>query len=203
VTKQPHETEIKLAVGDVASAKKLLYRAGFRVYKRRLFEDNTMFDTADLKLRESAMAFRVRDAGGKATVTFKGKPVPGKHKSREELEVKVSDGATMRTIASRLGFVPVFRYQKYRTEYKLAKGSGIATLDETPIGVFLELEGQPAWIDRLARKLGFTEQDYITRSYGGLYLEWRKRNPKAPQDMLFKQGARVQSSTSQQSRARQ
>jgi adenylate cyclase, class 2 len=186
VTKQPHETEIKLAVADAPSAKKLLYRVGFRVYKRRIFEDNTMFDTADLKLRESGMAFRVRDAGGKATVTFKGKPVPGKHKSREELEVKVSDAATMRTIAGRLGFEQVFRYQKYRTEYKLAKGSGVATLDETPIGVYVELEGQPAWIDRLARRLGFTEQDYITRSYAGLYLEWREGHPKAPQDMLFR-----------------
>ena len=117
MTKQPHETEIKLAVADAASAKKLLYRAGFRVFKRRILEDNTMFDTADLKLRQAAMAFRVRDAGGSATLTFKGRPVPGKHKSREELEVKVSDAATMRTIASRLGFEPVFRYQKYRTEY--------------------------------------------------------------------------------------
>jgi adenylate cyclase class 2 len=181
-----NETEIKLPAKDVESAKKLLYRAGFRVYKRRLFEDNTMFDTSGLTLRAAAQAFRVREAGGKTVVTYKGKPAGGKHKSREELEVEVSNAGTMRTIAERLGFEPVFRYQKYRTEYKQAAGSGVATLDETPIGVFLELEGQPAWIDRMARKLGYTEQDYITRSYGGLYLEWRERHKSAPRDMLFR-----------------
>lgn len=180
-----HETEIKLAVEDVATAKKLLYRAGFRVYKRRLFEDNTMLDTPEMRLRQEAKAFRVREAGGKAVLTFKGRPQPGKHKSREELEVDVSDAKTMRTIASRLGFEPVFRYQKYRTEYKQGSRGGVATLDETPIGVYLELEGQPGWIDRVARKLGFAERDYITGSYGRLYLEWRDRRPSAPRDMLF------------------
>ena len=180
-----HETEIKLSVPDVASAKKLLYRAGFRVHKRRLFEDNTMLDTADMRLRADALAFRVRQAGGDAVLTFKGRPQPGKHKSREELEVHVSDAETMQLIASRLGFEPVFRYQKYRTEYKQSARGGVATLDETPIGVYLELEGQPDWIDRIARKLGFTEQDYITSSYGRLYLEWRERHRSAPRDMLF------------------
>jgi adenylate cyclase, class 2 len=92
----------------------------------------------------------------------------------------------MRTIAERLGFQPVFRYQKYRTEYKQASGSGVATLDETPIGLYLELEGQPAWIDRTAKKLGYTEQDYITSSYGRLYQEWRERHKSAPRDMLFR-----------------
>jgi len=92
----------------------------------------------------------------------------------------------MRTIAGRLGFNAVFRYQKYRTEYKQPSRSGVATLDETPIGVYLELEGQPAWIDRTAKKLGYTEQDYITSSYGRLYLEWRERHKSAPHDMLFR-----------------
>jgi adenylate cyclase class 2 len=180
-----HETEIKLPAADIASAKKILYRAGFRVYKRRRFEDNTMLDNTALTLRAAAMAFRIREAGGKTILTFKGRPEGGKHKSREELEVEVSDAATLRTIAERLGFQPVFRYQKYRTEYKQAKSSGVATLDETPIGVYLELEGQPAWIDRTARKLGYTEQDYITSSYARLYQEWRERHKSAPRDMLF------------------
>lgn len=181
-----NETEIKLRAPDLASAKRLLRAAGFRVHKRRCFEDNTMFDTPDLKLRKAGMAFRVREAGGRATLTFKGKARDGKHKSREELEVEVSRAAAMFAIAARLGFEPVFRYQKYRTEYKQPSGGGVATLDETPIGVYFELEGQPAWIDRVARKLGFAEQDYVTSSYGGLYLEWRERHRSAPRDMLFR-----------------
>jgi hypothetical protein len=34
-------------------------------------------------------------------------------------------------------------------------------LDETPAGVFLELEGPSRWIDRTARRLGFAESDYL------------------------------------------
>jgi adenylate cyclase class 2 len=180
-----HETEIKLPAGDVASAKRLLYRAGFRVHKRRLFEDNTVFDTPELALRGAASLLRLREAGGKAIVTFKGRPVESKHKSREELEIEVSHAKTARRIVERLGFRQVFRYQKYRTEYKQPSRSGTATLDETPIGVYLELEGQPAWIDRTARQLGFGEKDYITGSYGRLYLEWCEQNRCKTGDMVW------------------
>ena len=181
-----HETEIKLAPPDVAAAKRMLYRAGFRVHKRRRFEDNLILDTPELSLRKAGALLRVREAGGKAIVTFKGRPVAGKHKSREELEVEVSGAAAMRAIAERLGFTPSFRYQKYRTEYKQPGRSGIATLDETPIGVYMELEGSPEWIDRTARRLGFAESDYITASYGSLYFEWRANHKRASEDMVWR-----------------
>lgn len=180
------ENEIKLPAADAETARRTLYRAGFRVHKRRRFEDNTMFDTPEMRLRKAAEAFRVREAGGKIVVTYKGRPDGGKHKSREEIEVEVSDASAISAIAARLGFEPVFRYQKYRTEYKQKSGGGVATLDETPIGVYLELEGPPAWVDRTARKLGYSEQDYITSSYGRLYLDWRDRHRSAPRDMLFR-----------------
>ena len=180
-----HETEIKLPAADAASAKRMLYRAGFRVYKRRVFEDNTVFDTPRLTLRKRATLLRLREAGGEAIVTFKGRPIAGKHKSREELEVVVSDPATLRTIVQRLGFQPVFRYQKYRTEYKQAGHKGVATLDETPIGIYVELEGQPGWIDQTARQLGYGEDDYILSSYGRLYLDWCKGNRVKPTNMVW------------------
>ncbi len=180
-----HETEIKLPAADVESARRLLLRAGFRVHKRRVFEDNTVFDSPRLKLRKAGTLLRLREAGGKAIVTFKGRPVPSKHKSREELEVDVSDAGKLRMIVERLGFHPVFRYQKYRTEFKQSPRSGVATLDETPIGVYLELEGQPAWIDRTARRLGYAEKDYLVSSYGRLYLEWCRKNRVKPANMVW------------------
>jgi len=59
-------------------------------------------------------------------------------------------------------------------------------LDETPIGNFLELEGSPRWIDRTARRLGFSPKDYINRSYGYLYLAWCRERRIRPKDMVFK-----------------
>ena len=49
---------------------------------------------------------------------------------------------------------------------------GVVTLDETPIGWFLELEGSPDWIDKTARQLGFSEEDYVILSYAALYLTY-------------------------------
>ncbi len=102
--------------------------------------------------------------------------------------MKLSDAGAMAEIIQRLGFHPVFRYQKYRTEYKQHGKSGVATLDETPIGIYLELEGTPAWVDRTARRLGFREEDYITESYGRLYLDWCRKNRVKPGNMVFGSG---------------
>ena len=79
-------------------------------------------------------------------------------------------------IVERLGYRRVFRYEKYRTEFHQPRRAGVAMLDETPVGVFLELEGTPHWIDRTARRLGFQESDYITASYGRVYLDWCAAN---------------------------
>jgi adenylate cyclase class 2 len=109
----------------------------------------------------------------------------GRHKSREELEIVVDDARIGARIMERLAFQPWFRYEKYRTEFRRLRQSGIAVIDETPIGVYLELEGTPPWIDRNAHLLGFAETDYITASYGRLYLEWCKRKKRKPGDMVF------------------
>ncbi|MBV9743453.1 MAG: hypothetical protein JO099_06800, partial [Acidobacteriia bacterium] len=84
-----------------------------------------------------------------------------------------------------LGFQRVFRYEKYRTEFRRGR-KGVVTLDETPIGTYLELEGPPDWIDGTAALLNFQENDYITLSYGRLYLDWCAQHKVKPGDMVFK-----------------
>lgn len=181
----PTETEIKLAMPDVRSARRLLRAAGFQVSRRRVFESNVVFDTPALALRESSTLLRLRQAGRLSSVTYKGAPSVGKHKSREELELTVSDAAKMGAIFERLGFHPVFRYDKYRTEFRHSGQGGVATVDETPIGIYMELEGDPGWIDRTARRLGFGEDHYITASYARLYLDWCRDHGVTPADMVF------------------
>ncbi len=184
-THTTHETEVKLPVPDAQAAKSMLKRAGFGVKKGRVFEANTVFDTRGLTLRKRALLLRIRQVGGRAILTYKGKPLVAKHKSREELEVEIPGALPMATILNRLGFLPVFRYEKYRTEFAMNGSRGVATVDETPIGVYVELEGAPGWIDRTARKLGFSESDYITASYGRLYLDWCRRHRIKPGNMVF------------------
>jgi len=185
MTHSPTETEIKLAAPNAPAARRLLRAAGFTVSRRRVFESNVIFDTPGLTLRRASELLRLRKAGRIVTVTYKGKPAVARHKSREELELAVADAAAMHAIFQRLGFRPVFRYEKYRTEYRQKRGAGMATLDETPVGTYMELEGAPAWIDRMALRLGFGEPDYITASYAGLYLEWCRKKGVKPTNMIF------------------
>lgn len=185
MSKGTRETEIKLAVKDARSLRRLLREAGFVVSRRRVFEANTVFDTPELSLRTSSCLLRIRQAGRAATLTFKGVPETSKFKSREELELKIDNAASMMAIMERLGYLRVFRYEKYRTEFHQPQRAGVAMLDETPVGVYLELEGTPHWIDRTARRLGFQESDYITTSYGRLYLGWCAAHGHKPGDMTF------------------
>jgi adenylate cyclase class 2 len=185
MTHGANETEIKLAVESAQAARRLLRAVGFTVSRRRVFESNVIFDTPKLALRQAAALLRVRKAGGVSTITYKGRPAVARHKTREELELEIADAATMSSIIERLGLSPVFRYEKYRTEYRQSRGAGMAMLDETPVGVYVELEGSPRWIDRTARQLGFSERDYIVCSYARLYLEWCRRKRVKPADMVF------------------
>jgi adenylate cyclase, class 2 len=180
-----HETEIKLRIPGPAEGRALLEKAGFVTSVPRVFEDNLVLDTPDLRLRRAGELLRLRSAAGVATLTFKGPAIPGPHKSREEIETRLLDARAAETIFARLGFEGVFRYQKYRTEYARAGESGVATLDETPIGCYLELEGAPEWIDSTARLLGFKASEYITASYGGLYRDYCVERKIEPGHMVF------------------
>lgn len=182
---QNQETEIKLRAPDARAAAELLTTHGFTLSKPRVFERNAVFDTAKSDLRFSGRLLRVREAGNESKLTFKGPPEPGRHKSREELELALDDSRTFEQILDRLGYQRSFVYEKFRTEFEDGGTAGSATLDETPIGTFLELEGTPDWIDSTAARLGFSESDYITASYGTLYLNWCAERGVAPGNMLW------------------
>src|SRR5439155_23026774 len=126
----------------------------------------------DRRLARSGELLRIRSVGRVTLVTYKGPSQGGPHKSREEIETTVGDANAMEEIFARLGLRPSFRYEKYRTEYSRPGSSGIITVDETPIGNYLEIEGAPEWIDATAKELGYSPSEYITKSYGTLYREY-------------------------------
>ncbi len=179
------EIEIKLRAPNPESASELLLTSGFSIQRERVHETNVLYDTAAQQLKQAGEMLRVREAGKRSVLTFKGAGIPGRHKSREELELDLSSARAIDQILNRLGFEPAFRYEKYRTEFSRDDSPGTITLDETPIGTFLELEGEPQWIDDTAASLGFREEDYITSSYGRLYLEWCAEHKHLPGDMTW------------------
>jgi adenylate cyclase class 2 len=104
-------------------------------------------------------------------------------KTREEIETVVGRADDAQRILASLGFAPRFRYQKFREEFAL-DGLVIA-IDETPVGTFVELEGEEAAIASIAQRLGRGPADYVVASYRSLFLEFRQARGGQGADMLF------------------
>jgi adenylate cyclase, class 2 len=131
--------------------------------------------------KPGAKAAQTQMGKGRALLTFKGPSESGlgdpsatsrAYKIREEHESPVEDPVEMAKVFAAMGLVPWFRYEKYRSTFRLPGIAGAKVeLDETPIGDFLEIEGPQAAIDRAAKQLGFRRSDYITKSYGALFME--------------------------------
>jgi adenylate cyclase class 2 len=183
--KSAKETEVKIRLADRPAILNRLRRAGFEPSVERLFESNTLYDTQDHNLRKRDMILRLRQVGKKGVITWKGRGDPGRHKSRPEIETTVGSIETLGQILAQLGYEPSFKYEKYRTEFVPKNHEGVATLDETPIGDFLELEGPGEWIDDTAKQLGFSQQDYLLDSYARLYVADCERRGVEPSNMVF------------------
>jgi adenylate cyclase class 2 len=181
------ETEIKLKITDVSAVRQQLARLGFVGETPREFEDNWIFDFPGHDLGRAQSLLRLRKTGDRALVTFKGPIEPqARYKIRDEIEVSVSDEAAVREIFTRLGLRVIFRYQKWRSGFHSPElGGGHVLLDETPIGSFLELEGDPEFIDEVARRLGYSPHDYILKTYAFLFLESESGRYAPRKEMVF------------------
>jgi adenylate cyclase class 2 len=180
------ETEVKIRFEHGAGeARKLIEGCGYVLLQPRTLESDRIFDRGLAELRSADQLLRLRRTGSQATVTYKGPASRERYKSREEIEFDVTDPDAFELVLNRLGYTPRFRYEKFRTKFAGAGEHGVVTIDETPIGVFLELEGDTEWIDRTAARLGLEPSEYCTLSYAALYREYLLSHPAAPSHMLF------------------
>ncbi|MBZ5544446.1 MAG: class IV adenylate cyclase [Acidobacteriia bacterium] len=185
------ETEIKLVVSNLRALRRRLGEVGFHVVRPRHFESNVLYDFPDLRFWRSRSLLRLRQAGREWLLTFKSTPFGSRtYKTRREMETRIEDGSVLAGILERLGLCPAFQYEKYRTVFALGKRrpenvEGLAELRETPIGNYLELEGPAAWIDRVASRLGYSQDHYLTASYASLYREKCEERGEPPTNMVF------------------
>jgi len=178
------EIEIKLKVDDEGALEKRLREVGARLLHSRQFEDNQLYDFPDFALKTRGAMLRLRNQERGSILTYKEAPrVEGGAKVRDEMEVGVTDSDTLAGIITKIGMRPLFRYQKYRTVY--AYSDLLITIDETPIGLFVELEGPHALIDEVATRLGYKASDYIVKSYLTLYQDHLRARSLPLRDMVF------------------
>jgi len=172
---QVAEIELKFAVEDPVTFRFSALRASFQLVTERSLETNTLYDTVDRQLRARKQILRLREYDGHHVLTHKRTAAPSeldaRFKTRVETETMLEDSEAMAEVFLQLGYGPVFRYEKYRTEF--ASGDGHLVLDETPIGVWAELEGAPEWIDAMLERLEVDRERCSTDSYGKLFELWK------------------------------
>ena len=184
------EREVKLRFESAKDARAAVVRLGATPLRARRLQDDHLLDAPGDRLREQRCTLRVRLERGPgnevlagATVTFKGPPRPDVMKVREEIETGVDDGALLLRVLERAGFRVWFRYQKHREEFSC--DGAVVAIDETPCGVFVEIEGARAGVEQVARALGRTPDDYIVASYRSLYEADCARRGLPVADMVF------------------
>jgi len=177
------EIEIKFRIANPRVLTRNLKRAGFRKITPSTHEMNSLYDLPGQKLRMRGELLRLRKYGDQWVLTHKSKGKSDRHKVRTELETRVERGQQMDAVLRALGFAPTFRYEKYRAEW--SDGTGHAVIDETPIGTFGELEGPARWIDRTARSLEISREDYLTQTYAELFFSWKRAHRSPAMEMTF------------------
>jgi adenylate cyclase class 2 len=180
------EREIKLRFDSPEAARAAVLGIGAAPLRSRRLQDDTLLDNENGLLRERRSALRVRIESGRSLVTLKG-PVQERSvmKLREELETPVGDGVLLLRIFEAIGFRVSFRYQKYREEFTC--DDVIISIDETPVGTFVELEGGDGGITAAAAALGRGPSDYVIDSYRVLFLQHCEREGVNPAHMLFEE----------------
>ena len=149
---------------------------------RRLVDDQ-LYDRPGHPIQSARCALRIRRDGARGILTFKGPPLPGAVKIREELETEVGNVTTLEAIVNALGFAPFFRGQKWREEYTV-NGATIA-LDDTPMGVFVEIEADAESIARVTAAMGRSSSDWMLDSYQRLFVAWATSRGLPADAMMF------------------
>lgn len=178
------EIEVKFFLQDYAELMKKIAILHLPCSQHRVHELNLRYDLPDGSLVAQKQVLRLRK-DYQAHLTFKG---PGVMEdgvlSRKEIEVVVSDFDATRRLLEALGYQVVMMYEKYRANYLL--DSLVISVDETPLGLFIELEGEsPAQVRQAAETFGFNWEARINLSYSALLNLFNQNTGHTFSDLSF------------------
>lgn len=167
------EIEVKVPVKDFKEVKKLLKNLKAKKKCKETLEKNILFENKYIKIKDKDWVFRLRSFGEKNLLTLKTKAKGKKgFKVREEINLYFDDFEKMKKILEKLGFFEAFYYEKYRESYDL---SGLEiSLDRTPVGNYVELEGEYRKILSFLDKMGVKIEQTLSLSYYQLFRIFNK-----------------------------
>ncbi len=177
------EIEAKFLVRDLAAYQRKILRLGARCVRERMHERNVRFDTPEQGLAGRLQVLRLR-RDDRILLTYKAPGAGDERMERVEIEVQVSDFTRMRALLEALGYQVSLEYEKFRTN--LLFGDVHISLDETPLGAFVEIEGPHGLeIKEAAGRSGLEWSNRITDSYAELFNKASRSLGLAFRDLTF------------------
>jgi adenylate cyclase class 2 len=137
-TQGPVEVEIKAPVDDLDRVRQRLEAEDARAIDHRR-ETDAYFDHPQRSFADTDEALRVRQAGPRVKITYKGPKLDEATKTREEIDLAVEDEERARQVLTALGFELAGRVVKDREVFELSDLTVV--LDEVEgLGSFVEIE---------------------------------------------------------------
>ncbi len=161
------EIEVKFLLKDYSALMQKISDLQLACSQERIHEFNLRYDSPDGSLVAKKQVLRLRK-DTQARLTFKGPGIMEQDVlTRKEIEVEVSDFDATNRLLEALGYQVIMMYEKFRANYLMDKL--VLSVDETPLGLFIELEGEsPAQVRRAADALGVDWDARINLSYSAL-----------------------------------
>jgi adenylate cyclase class 2 len=177
------ESEVKFLLADIRSLRRKILDLGARS-QGRILERNLRFEDTNNSLKDRKCLLRLRH-DQKSTLTFKSPPPEDSRQVKvlKELEVEISDFATMRRILESIGFHCQQVYEKWRETFTFK--NTLFCLDTMPYGNFLEIEGAEKHIKQYARRLGLPWDGRILGNYLEIFDIIRKELDLKFTDVTF------------------
>ena len=186
------EREVKLLFPTTAAAREAVVAAGAVLSDALRLQDDSLYDLPDETLRKKGCVVRIRierwtGRPDTTTLTVKGPVQSSQMKLREEHETRVDNVEALTQAFDALGMRVWFRYQKYREEF--SRPGLVVAIDETPVGTYVELEGDEDAILAMTTALGRSSSDFIVDSYYRLFMKRRDELGLAGPFMVFSASA--------------
>jgi len=173
------ELELKARVEDPAAVAAALRRAGASPEFRGAMRDRRLDRKNKLTERDEVLRLRVYEpADGSAAwgvLGWKG-PVSARngYKHRAETETRVADARAALAILERLGYEVILAIDRRIETWRL--GGAVCRLEWYPaMDVLLEVEGEPAAIEKAAAATGLPRNQFLTESLPFFVAQYEAR----------------------------
>jgi len=177
------ETEVKFYVSNLQAIEMRLQRVEAHLIEPRTHEVNLRFDTPAGDFQRDGKVLRLRQDKAVHFTYKDGSQLKDGALTRREIEFEVSDFENAKQFIEALGYQVIFLYEKYRMTYELDEAH--IMLDETPIGGFVEIEGELDTLKPIAKKIGLNWDAAVPTSYHALFERVCKARGLTFRDLSF------------------